>query len=105
VEAVAERIFSLTERQTLNALPKQRRVDAFFGSWTRKEAYSKGLGVAWGTFDSGEPMPVDLLNSEQPSVLLYQSARRGRWSLALFDAGAGFAAALQSKERTSKFLR
>jgi 4'-phosphopantetheinyl transferase len=94
VEVVADRIFSAAERRALASLATERRVDAFFASWTLKEAYFKGVGVGWGTFDSGEHLSLDTLNVLEPGVVHYWSAERGQWSLTGFDAGAGFAAAL-----------
>jgi 4'-phosphopantetheinyl transferase len=96
VEAVAETVFSPVERQGLRALCVERRVDAFFASWTRKEAYLKGVGVGWGTFKSGPQLPLDPLDLMEPSALEYHPEQRGRgqWAVAAFDAGTGFAAAL-----------
>jgi len=94
VDGVADRIFSATEREALASLGTERKLHAFFTSWTLKEAYFKGLGVGWGTLDSGEHLSLDTLTVLEPSVVEYWSARRGRWSLAGFDAGPGFAAAL-----------
>jgi 4'-phosphopantetheinyl transferase len=94
VDVVAGRLFSPAEQQALKSLDTERRVEAFFAGWTLKEAYFKGLGVGWGTFDAGEHLPVDIRKVFKPRVFQYWSARRGQWSLAAFEAGAGFAAAL-----------
>jgi 4'-phosphopantetheinyl transferase len=54
-EMIAERFFSPPEIQALRAFPPVLRLDAFFGYWTRKEAYAKALGeglwLDWTSFD------------------------------------------------------
>jgi 4'-phosphopantetheinyl transferase len=94
LELVAERILSAAECQIFATLGAEQKVDTFFAIWTLKEAYFKGLGVGWGTFDSGEQMSLDTLKVPMPEVVQYWTAGRGQWSLAAFDAGVGFAAAL-----------
>jgi len=48
VSGLAQRVFSIAERQALFALPPARRRECFFAYWTLKEAYIKarGLGLA-----------------------------------------------------------
>lgn len=41
---VGQRWFSALESRTLQSLPEQERVDAFFRAWCRKEAYIKARG-------------------------------------------------------------
>ena len=43
-EAVERRVFSAEERRALYALPADRRLEAFFNGWTRKEAFAKAVG-------------------------------------------------------------
>jgi 4'-phosphopantetheinyl transferase len=38
-------VYSPAEAAAFSALPAQERARAFFGSWTRKEAYLKAIGV------------------------------------------------------------
>ena len=91
---IAERFFSLAERRALSALPVERRCDAFFACWTRKEAYIKarglGLSLALDGFDvslaPGEPAAL-LATRDDPS-------ERDRWSLRALDLGPGFAGAV-----------
>jgi len=42
--ALAERFFSIRERNGLRALPGRLRVPGFFACWTRKEAFMKATG-------------------------------------------------------------
>jgi 4'-phosphopantetheinyl transferase len=41
---VGQRWFSALESRTLQSLPEQERIDAFFRAWCRKEAYIKARG-------------------------------------------------------------
>jgi 4'-phosphopantetheinyl transferase len=43
-EGIAARFFSTGEHARFQALPKEKRNDAFFACWTRKEAFIKALG-------------------------------------------------------------
>jgi 4'-phosphopantetheinyl transferase len=43
-ESLAERFFSMRERESLKSLPMQLRVLGFFACWTRKEAFLKSTG-------------------------------------------------------------
>jgi 4'-phosphopantetheinyl transferase len=42
--SLAERFFSMRERESLKSLPEQLRVLGFFACWTRKEAFLKSTG-------------------------------------------------------------
>ena len=43
-DEIAERFFSLAEREALRKIPDAQRHEPFFRIWTRKEAYIKALG-------------------------------------------------------------
>jgi 4'-phosphopantetheinyl transferase len=73
LENVARRSFHPEEYCQLLALDERGRTAAFFRSWTRKEAYVKGLGD--GLFAPLEPPPAD-------------------WSLIDLDAGPDYAGAV-----------
>jgi 4'-phosphopantetheinyl transferase len=75
VDEVARRFLSPRQQDTLAASAQQDRVDVFYRLWTRKEALLKALGVGLG----GVQPPTDDV---------------GNWSLATFDAGAGYFAAV-----------
>jgi 4'-phosphopantetheinyl transferase len=42
---VAERFFSKDEFEALKATPNDRRAEAFFNRWSRKESYIKAIGM------------------------------------------------------------
>jgi 4'-phosphopantetheinyl transferase len=45
VEAIAERVLGRCEAEALRALPDAERVEAFYRSWTRREACAKARGT------------------------------------------------------------
>lgn len=77
---VAERYFSSKEVDELRSLPHERRAEAFFLCWTRKEAYVKALG-------EGLRFPLDRfsvsLTPGEPAQLRAEDARR--WSIQSFE--------------------
>lgn len=91
---IARRFFSPREAATLDALPPEQRIIAFFNCWTRKEAFVKASG-------EGLSLPLDhfdvSLAPGEPAMLLRTApdpAEARRWWLAALDAGPGYAAAL-----------
>jgi 4'-phosphopantetheinyl transferase len=86
---LARRFFSPAEVSSLNALPAELQVDAFFHCWTRKEAYIKALG-------EGLNVPLDSfdvsLNPREPAALL--RGTNGRWSLRTLEPAAEYVGAL-----------
>jgi 4'-phosphopantetheinyl transferase len=93
MDALAERVFSSAERAALAAVPVDRRVEAFFAGWTRKEAYIKarGEGIALlGAID------VALSPGEAPRLLRVADRpdEPERWSLEALTPVPGFAAAV-----------
>ena len=93
-ERVAERYFSVAERDVLRSLPAGEKAAAFFRCWARKEAWLKakgtGLRLPLGGFD------VSLAPGEPARLLAtrFDGEEASRWSLVELDAGAGFQAAL-----------
>jgi len=93
-ERIAERFFSPNEVYLLHTVPQEKRLEAFFACWTRKEAYIKargmGLSLDLKDFDvslaPGEP--ITLLNSREEGLDIT------RWSLYDLSPGAGYKAAL-----------
>jgi 4'-phosphopantetheinyl transferase len=91
---VAERVFSVEEQAALAALPAERRMEAFFCGWTRKEAYIKAHG-------QGVSLPLDqivvAISPDEPAQLLavkgsFDSA--ARWGMSAVELGPEYRAAV-----------
>ena len=94
VEAIARRFFSAHEQQQLAELAEEKRFDAFFRCWTRKEAYIKatgdGLSLPLHEFDVAVAEDSgDALTATRPDG---DEARK--WLLRDVPAGQGYVAAL-----------
>jgi 4'-phosphopantetheinyl transferase len=100
-EALAAGFFSPAERTTLMAMPVERRQDAFFTYWARKEAYVKALG--WGL-----SVPLDRFDVAAPDASARLLADRGnpdapqQWSLHDIDAGPALRAAVAVKKQDTR---
>jgi len=94
---IAERYFSLREREEFRLLPHDLQPEAFFLCWTRKEAYVKARGL-------GLQIPLDSfdvsLTPSEPATLCSQD--RERWELRSFHPIKGFVAALVSEGKIEK---
>ena len=93
-ERIAERFFSVPERDALRALPPAARSEGFLTCWTRKEAYVKARG-------EGLSHPLDAfavsVAPRSPARLWSAGADAGelaRWSLAALALDDGFVGAL-----------
>ena len=64
---IAQRFFSAQESKTFQKIPQDKKVEAFFNCWTRKEAYIKAIG-------EGLSHPLDTfdvsLRPDEPAALL-----------------------------------
>ncbi|WP_136513259.1 4'-phosphopantetheinyl transferase family protein [Geomonas edaphica] len=91
---MAERYFSLREKEELFGLDPAEQLEAFYRCWTRKEAYMKGTGSGFSQPSTG--FDVSLLPGEQPAMLAHRGDPREveRWSIVDLDAGPGYCAAL-----------
>ena len=91
--ALAARVFSAGERAVLAQVPADRRVEAFFAGWTRKEAYIKARGEGIALLGSIE---VALAPGEAPRLIHVegQPDEPQRWSLEALSPIAGVAAAV-----------
>ena len=78
-EQIAERFFSLSEREVLRALPAEVKEEAFFNCWTRKEAYLKAVGE--GLAAPLDSFDVTLAPGDPPRMLTLKgdAARAARW--------------------------
>jgi 4'-phosphopantetheinyl transferase len=89
VEDIAERFFSIRERNDLRALPPEARDEGFYDCWTRKEAYLKARGM-------GLQIPLDsfavTLGPDRPAQFL--CGVEPIWNLASFHPAEGYTAAV-----------
>ena len=78
-EQISERFFSVSERDVLRALPADRKEEAFFNCWTRKEAYLKAVGT--GLAAPLDSFDVTLAPGEPPRMLTLEgeAERAARW--------------------------
>ena len=88
---IAERFFSSREVSLLRQLPSEKKPEAFFSCWTRKEAYIKARGEGL----SVDLRSFDVLSTEgQPVSVAGDSNEAQQWSFTDLPAPAGYAAAL-----------
>lgn len=78
-EQIAERFFSQSERLVLRGIPAERKEEAFFNCWTRKEAYLKAVGE--GLAAPLDSFDVTLAPGEAPRMhtLRGDAAAASRW--------------------------
>jgi len=93
-ERIARRFFSPQEVESLLSFPIEKRIDAFFACWTRKEAYIKAKG-------EGLSMPLDqfdvsLIPGEKEIKLSTRPdpAQGLHWKIYELSPGPGFVGAL-----------
>jgi 4'-phosphopantetheinyl transferase len=92
--SLAERFFSLREREGLRALPDPERVSGFFACWSRKEAFVKATGEGLSFPLSKFSVTVDP-NCDPEIQEINGSEQEGkRWFLADLPAGSEYRAAL-----------
>ena len=88
---VGQRWFSALEGRTLQSLPEQERIDAFFRAWCRKEAYIKARGEGMAhplqrfsvALDKHEPRLVEHLDD---------SRETSRWTFIDIDVAENYRA-------------
>jgi 4'-phosphopantetheinyl transferase len=91
---MAARFFTPAESAALRQLPPDRRLEAFFHVWTRKEAFLKavGLGLSHGLERFEVSVPPD-----DPARIRHIDGDRdagARWSLCVLDPLAGYVGTL-----------
>lgn len=93
-DEIAERFFSGAEVDELRSFSAEKRLEAFFNCWTRKEAYIKARGEGL-TFPLGN-FVVSMAPGKPAGLLTVQGAPQEaeRWSLQELNAGDGYAAAV-----------
>lgn len=91
---VARRTFAPGEFERLCALDDERRTEAFFACWTRKEAFVKAIGE--GLSHPLERFEVTLGPDEPPRLLHIDGDRQraASWTIAALPRVPGFASAL-----------
>lgn len=89
-----ERFFSPAEVARYLALPPDRRAEAFFNGWTRKEAYIKALGE--GLMRPLDSFDVSLAPGDPPALLSVRNApdEPARWRMKSLNPGPDYAAAI-----------
>ncbi len=91
---IAERFFSLREREELRGLSSPNRIAGFFNCWTRKEAYLKarGEGISKGL----DQFCVSLVPGEPARLLTvgWDPKEVERWSMLSLLPAPGYIAAL-----------
>jgi len=96
-EEIAKRFFSVNEVAILHTIPIEKKLEAFYNCWTRKEAYlkahGKGLSLPLDSFDvsfaSREP-PILLITKDEPQ-------ESSHWTLLDLKPGLGYVGALAVK--------
>ncbi|HKG53037.1 MAG TPA: 4'-phosphopantetheinyl transferase superfamily protein, partial [Anaerolineales bacterium] len=95
-EEIAQRFFSVNEVAVLRTIPTEKKLEAFYNCWTRKEAYIKALG-------KGLSLPLDSFEvsfAPWESPLLITKAgpqERSLWTLLNLKPGPGYMGALAVK--------
>jgi len=93
-EQISERFFSESERDVLRALPADRKEEAFFNCWTRKEAYLKAVGT--GLAAPLDSFDVTLAPGEPPRMLTLEgnAEQAARWYFEHFRPAESYIGAL-----------
>jgi 4'-phosphopantetheinyl transferase len=92
LHSVADRFFSAPEARLLRLLPQDRRAEAFFRCWTRKEAFVKAIGAGLA-FPLSE---LEVLPCEQTKIL--KTYNGVPWSISDLSVAPGYLAALAIEE-------
>ncbi|HSL45360.1 MAG TPA: 4'-phosphopantetheinyl transferase superfamily protein [Anaerolineales bacterium] len=96
-EDIAERFFSANEVAILRTIPTEKKLEAFYTCWTRKEAYikahGKGLCLPLDSFD------VSFAPWESPMLLITKDEPQesSHWTLLDLKPGLGYMGALAVK--------
>ena len=93
-EEIAERFFSANEVSILNTTPIEKKLEAFYSCWTRKEAYIKAHGK--GLSRVLDSMDVSLAPWERSRLLTtkHEPLARSVWTFLDLRPGTGYTGAL-----------
>jgi 4'-phosphopantetheinyl transferase len=96
-EEIAERFFSANEVAILRTIPTEKKLEAFYNCWTRKEAYIKAHG-------QGLSLPLDSFDVSlapwEPSIILItkdEPQESSHWTLLDPKPGLGYVGAIAVK--------
>jgi 4'-phosphopantetheinyl transferase len=101
-DQIADQFFSVRESSAFRALPENKKKEAFFNCWTRKEAFIKAIGT--GLSCSLDNFDVSLIPGESAKLLRIVGDKKGasRWSIQELVPASGYAAALAIEGRIKK---
>jgi 4'-phosphopantetheinyl transferase len=101
---IAERFFSVAEREALRRVPAEQQYEAFFRCWTRKEAYVKAQGE--GLSHPLHEFDVSLAPDETSALLATRPdpAEADRWLLRDLPVTSGYAAAFAVEVDSTPFV-
>ncbi|MBS1250202.1 MAG: 4'-phosphopantetheinyl transferase Sfp [Chloroflexi bacterium] len=93
-DGMVARSFSPAEQEALRALPPEKRLTAFFATWTRKEAYMKARGL--GFHLSPQAFDVTVSPTAPPQILndLQSPVTPVDWTCHDLEVGEGFVGAV-----------
>lgn len=94
-EDIAQRFFAPAEVAALLALPQEKRKQAFFNCWSRKEAFIKAVGVGiFYPLDQFE-VAVDCDATGEKSLHIHAATEQAKnWKLYALDIAKDYAAAV-----------
>jgi len=93
-DKLAQRFFSVRERESLHLLPSQHRVPAFFRCWTCKEAFLKAQGVGLSRSLESFDVEVDPARSARLISTRPNPGESESWSLHDVEMPPAYAAAV-----------
>ena len=93
-DALSRTVFSLREREELQAQPPSRRLRAFFDGWVRKEAVLKGSGDGLGAELPATEVSLARSDGPLPRAVHGDDRARTTWTLRNVPMGPRYAAAV-----------
>ena len=105
IEQMSTRYHTEKENAVFKPLPTSQKVRAFFQSWTRKEAYLKGIGT--GLAQPPERIDASMAPGESPPTINTQedAVETSGWSMASFTPDPDYVAALAIEGHDWRFHR
>lgn len=96
-QEIAARFFSARESACLRGISEERRTEAFFNCWTRKEACLKAVGL--GLSETLNEIEVSLQPGEMTGLFGGSSSaeKNARWSLQALNPAPQYVGALAAK--------